>query len=74
MDSKIVSTSCICFALSAKGGYYGFIGEITECFTEALLFSSPEVAIAYRNQADKYHQVEQSLLLRVTCLIESEDS
>ena len=69
-EDKTISTTLTCYALSIKGGYYDCEGNITEELSEALLFNTRDQAIAYRKQADKYHQVEQSMLLRITWLVE----
>lgn len=70
---EIIQETVVCYALSVKGGYYDMTGEITYDPTEAFLFRTKEEAIAYRTLADKAHKIEQSILLRITWLVEDCD-
>ena len=62
------------FVLSLKGSFYGNKGNglLTERFCEAYHFVNRNAAIAYRTCFDPTHGVDESILLRVTSLVEEE--
>ena len=60
------------YTLSVKGSFYSHKGSglLTGRFCEAYFFANPGAAIAYRDCFDPTHGVDESILLRVTSLVE----